>query len=59
MIELIKGADMTFKCQLYGLSHDECAQLNAFLDENLCTGRIHVLNSPMASPFFFVKKKDG
>jgi len=48
-----------FKCQLYGLSHEECAQLDEFLEENLRTGRIRMLNSPMASPFFFIKKKDG
>jgi hypothetical protein len=29
---------MTLKCQLYGLSHDESAQLNDFIEENLCTG---------------------
>jgi hypothetical protein len=58
-IELIEGADTTFKCQLYGLSHEERAQLDEFLKENLRTGRIRVSNSPMASPFFFVKKKDG
>jgi hypothetical protein len=58
-IELIEGANMTLKCQLYGLSHDECIQLNEFVNENLRTGRIRVSNSPMASPFFFVRKKDG
>jgi hypothetical protein len=58
-IELIEGADTTFKCQLYGLPHEERAQLNEFLKENLRTGWIRMLNSPMASPFFFVKKKDG
>jgi hypothetical protein len=50
---------MTFKCQLYGLSHDERAQLDDFLEENLRTGRILRSNSAMASPFFFVQKKDG
>jgi len=59
MIELIEGADMTLKCQLYGLFHDERIQLNEFLDENLHTGRIHVSNSLMAFPFFFIRKKDG
>jgi hypothetical protein len=48
-----------FKCQLYGLSYNERAQLNAFLAENLRTGRIRASNSPMASPFFFIQKKDG
>ncbi len=30
-----------------------------FLDENLASGRIRPSKSPFASPFFFVKKKDG
>ena len=30
-----------------------------FLDENLRSGRIQASKSPMASPVFFVKKKDG
>jgi hypothetical protein len=59
MIKLIEGADTTFKCQLYGLSHDERTQLDDFIEENLHTGRIRRSNSPMASPFFFVRKKDG
>ena len=58
-IELIEGADTMFKCQLYGLSHEEHAQLDTFLEENLHTGWIRVSSSPMASLFFFVKKKDG
>ena len=31
----------------------------AFVEENLQTGRIQPSKSPQASPFFFVKKKDG
>ncbi len=34
-------------------------ELDKFLDENLSSGRIWPSKSPMASPFFFVKKKDG
>ncbi|SJL03592.1 uncharacterized protein ARMOST_06949 [Armillaria ostoyae] len=34
-------------------------QLNKFLDENLELGQIQESKSPFASPFFFVKKKDG
>ncbi|EGN91319.1 hypothetical protein SERLA73DRAFT_157576, partial [Serpula lacrymans var. lacrymans S7.3] len=33
--------------------------LDEFLKENLETGRIRVSKSPYASPFFFIKKKDG
>ena len=38
---------------------DEQKALDEFLEENLKSGQICPLNSPMASPFFFVKKKDG
>ena len=34
-------------------------ELDAFLEENLHTGRIRPSKSPMASPVFFIKKKDG
>ena len=34
-------------------------ELDDFLEENLLSSRIHPLKSPMASPVFFVKKKDG
>ena len=34
-------------------------QMNAFIDENLRKGYIRPSKSPMASPFFFVGKKDG
>ena len=33
--------------------------MDKFLKENLQTGHIHPSKSPMASPFFFTKKKDG
>ena len=41
------------------MSPVEQKELDDFLDENLSTGRIHLSKSPMASPVFFVKKKDG
>ena len=34
-------------------------ELNDFLEEKLLSGRICPLKSPMASPVFFVRKKDG
>ena len=34
-------------------------ELDMFLEEHLRTGHIQPSESPMASPFFFVKKKDG
>ena len=50
---------MTPDCKVYPLTGDEQKALEEFLDENLCTKRIRPSKSPMASPFFFVKKKDG
>ena len=47
------------RCKIYPLSPNEQAELDAFLDENLKSGRIRPSKSPMASPVFFVKKKDG
>jgi len=37
----------------------EQAELDAFLEENLHTGRIWPFKSPIAAPVFFIKKKDG
>ncbi len=57
-IELVPGAKPV-DCKIYPLNRDEQTQLDAFLKENLDTGRIRSSKSPMASPFFFIKKKDG
>jgi hypothetical protein len=45
--------------KIYNLTLDEQKQLEIFLDENLKSGRIRPSKSPMASPFFFIKKKSG
>jgi len=45
--------------KIYSLSPDEQKQLETFIDENLRSGRIRPSKSPMASPFFFIKKKSG
>ncbi|KDR65950.1 hypothetical protein GALMADRAFT_24820, partial [Galerina marginata CBS 339.88] len=37
----------------------EQKELDTFIKENLDLGRIHPSASPMASPVFFIKKKDG
>ena len=58
MIKLIEGAKEV-DCKIYPLNSEEQKQLDEFLKEQLETGRIHPSKSPMASPFFFVKKKDG
>ena len=46
-------------CKVYPLNPQEDKALDEFLAENLKTGRIRPSKSPIASPFFFVKKKDG
>ena len=43
----------------YNLTPEEQTELDKFLKENLDKGYIEPSESPMASPFFFVKKKDG
>ena len=57
-IELIPRA-RTFHSKLYLLSPNEQVGLDKFLKENLAKGYIRKSKSPMASPFFFDKKKDG
>ena len=57
-IKLVEGAK-ALDCKIYPLSKDEQTQLEEFLKENLEMNRIRPSKSPMTSPFFFVKKKDG
>ena len=45
--------------KLYPLSIKEREAADDFIDENLRSGKIRPSKSPQASPFFFVKKKDG
>ena len=45
--------------KVYPLSPDERKATEDSLDKNLASGKIRPSNSPQASPFFFVKKKDG
>ncbi len=58
-IELTPNVNANLDCKVYPLNRNEQAELDKFLDENLASGRIRPSKSPMASPFFFVKKKDG
>ncbi|SJL04701.1 uncharacterized protein ARMOST_08071 [Armillaria ostoyae] len=58
-IELVPNAKATLDCKVYPLNRNEQEQLDKFLDENLESGCITESKSPFASPFFFVKKKDG
>jgi hypothetical protein len=43
----------------YNLTPEEQIELDKFLKENLDKGYIKPSQLPMASPLFFVKKKDG
>ena len=45
--------------KLYPLSVKEREAADDFIDEDLRSGKIRPSKSPQASPFFFVKKKDG
>ncbi len=58
-IELTPNASANLDCKVYPLNCNEQAVLDKFLDENLSSGRIRPSKSPMASPFFFIKRKDG
>jgi len=46
-------------CKVYPLTPTEQKKLDEFLDNNLQKGYIRPSKSPMASPFFFVSKKDA
>jgi len=57
-IELIPGVEPK-SSKVYLLSPLEQVELDAFLKENLLTGRIRPSKSPIAAPVFFIKKKDS
>jgi len=57
-IKLIPRAEPK-SSKVYPLSPLEQEKLDAFLEENLCTGRIRPSKSPIVAPVFFIKKKDG
>ncbi len=58
-IKLIPNASANLDCKVYSLNRNKQGELDKFLDKNLSSGRIRPSKSPMASPFFFIKKKDG
>jgi RNase H-like domain found in reverse transcriptase/Reverse transcriptase (RNA-dependent DNA polymerase)/Integrase zinc binding domain/Chromo (CHRromatin Organisation MOdifier) domain len=45
--------------KVYPMSVHEQAELDAFLEEALSTGKVRPSKSPIGAPVFFVKKKDG
>jgi len=56
-IELVLDAQM-FSTKVYLLAPVKQKQLDEFLEENLKSRHILPSKSPMASPVFFIKKKD-
>ena len=58
-IELKPDAIPRTRCKMYPLAPGEQESLDKFLDEHLKKGYIRPSKSPLASPFFFIKKKDG
>jgi Reverse transcriptase (RNA-dependent DNA polymerase) len=58
-IDLTPDAPQILDCKTYPLAEGQQELLDEFLTEHLRKGYIKVSNSPYASPFFFVKKKDG
>ena len=58
-IELKPGAPSHLQCKVYPMTREEDEALDKFIDEQLLKGYIEPSKSPYASPFFFVKKKDG
>ncbi len=59
MINLKEDAPTNLDCKIYPLSHDQDTKLTEFLGEHLQKGYIRESKSPYATPFFFIKKKDG
>ena len=57
-VELVPSSKPT-SCKIYPLSPTEQKELDVFLKENLETGWIQPSKSPILSPVFFIKKKDG
>ena len=58
-IELKPGALATIPGKIYALMQVEQKALEGFIKEHLAKGYICPSKSPYASPFFFIKKKDG
>ncbi|KAJ3533934.1 hypothetical protein NMY22_g7130 [Coprinellus aureogranulatus] len=58
-IDFLPDAPPTLRTKVYPMSPNEQQELIRFLEENLQKGYIRPSKSPLASPVFFVKKKDG
>ena len=58
-IDLLPDAPQSLDCKVYPLAPGEQVALDAFLKEHLLKKYVRRSKSPYASPFFFIKKKDG
>jgi hypothetical protein len=58
-IDLKPDTPETIRSKVYPMPVNEQDELDQFLEENLRKGYIVPSKSPIASPVFFVKKKDG
>ena len=58
-IDLKPDTPETIRSKVYPMPVNEQEELDQFLEENLRKGYIIPSKSPIASPVFFVKKKDG
>ena len=58
-IELKPNAPDAILCKVYPMTPTEDKALEEFIWEQYAKGYIRPLKSPYASPFFFIKKRDG
>ena len=58
-IEFVKEAPKFLDCKIYPMTREEDQALKMFLDEQLKKGYIRPSILLYASPFFFIKKKNG
>jgi len=59
VIDFIEGTKLPKPAKIYPLEIAERNSLNIWINEELRKGYIHPSTSPIAAPFFFVKKHDG
>jgi len=58
-IDFMEGAKLSKPAKVYPLSLVERNSLDTWINEELRKGYICLSTSPIAAPFFFVKKHDG
>jgi len=58
-IDLMEGTKLSKPAKVYPLSLAERNSLDTWINEELRKGYIHLSTSPVAAPFFFVKKHNG